>query len=92
MIDFWHYLAWEVKIVCKKAPPTFYYHKMIPWVSQCISLLYTESRSRSEDIDLKTATFGTFLSILLLKDALECQADSNAPLYVKSSSYLLKKY
>ena len=41
----------------------------------CISLLYTESRPRSEHTERKTATFGTFLSnFFLLKYVLESQA------------------
>ena len=58
----------------------------------CISLLYTESCPRSEHIDRKTATLGTFLSILLRKNASEFPADSKTPFCVKLSSYLLKKY
>ena len=42
----------------------------------CISLLNTESRPRSEHTERKTATFDTFLSILVCKDTLEFQADS----------------
>ena len=56
----------------------------------CISLLYKESRPRSEHIDRKTATFATFLSILSYKDALKCQAYTKAPFRVKSPSCLLK--
>ena len=41
--------------------------------SLCISLLYTVSGPRSEHIDSKTATFVTFLSILLRKDTLKFQ-------------------
>ena len=67
-----------------------------PWSSEvtgalCISLLYTESRPRSEHIDGKTATFGTFLIILSYKNALKCQADNKAPFCVKHSSNIFKK-
>ena len=41
----------------------------------CILLLYTESRPRSEHLDCKTATFGTFLGIFFCKDTL-FQADT----------------
>ena len=56
----------------------------------CISLraIYTESRPRSEHIDRKTATFGTFLTISLSKDTLKFQADSKAHFCVKSSTYI----
>ena len=55
-------------------------------IALCISLL------RSEHHDRKTATFGTFLSILLWKDTLNFQADNMAPFCKISSLYLLKKY
>ena len=40
-----------------------------------------ESRPRSEHIDRKTATFGTFLNILLRKDTLKFQADSKVAFF-----------
>ena len=43
----------------------------------------TVSRPRSEHMDRKTATFGTFFSILFCKDTLRFQANSKPPFLCK---------
>ena len=48
----------------------------------CILLLYTESHPRSEHIDRKTTTFGTFFGNLFFKYTLQFQADCKALFFV----------
>ena len=61
-------------------------------LSLCISLLQTESRQRPEHINRKTATFGTFLRIILNKNILKLGRLRKVSFCIKSSSYLEKKY